>query len=218
MPDFAIARRNMIEGQLRTNGVTDPALVAALFDVPREVFVDHHLRGVAYIDEDLPLGKGRVLVEPLVFARMVQAARVAPGDLVLDVGCATGYTSAVLARIASMVVALESDPELAERTRSNLAAVGIENVVVIEGRLNEGHAPQAPYDVITIDGAVPGFGSALRNQLAEGGRMTGVVVVPDEGGKMRLEEKHKGIAAGRMISDAMTARLPDFQAEPGFVF
>ena len=109
MTDFATARRNMVECQIRTNKVTDQRLIDALAEVPRERFVPKAYRGVAYVDEDVPLGGGRFLIEPMVLARLIQTARVRPGDSVLDVGCATGYATAILGRLAAGVVGLERE-------------------------------------------------------------------------------------------------------------
>ena len=107
--DFSAARRNMVERQVRTNKVTDEAVLEALAQLPRERFVPESLSAVAYIDEDVPLGNGRYLMEPMVFARLVQAAQLQPGDRVLDLGCGCGYSTAILSRLANQVIALESD-------------------------------------------------------------------------------------------------------------
>src|SRR5690606_30153493 len=120
MKDYSAARFNMVEGQVRPNRVTDAALIDAMLEVPRELFVPEAVRAVAYVDEDVPIGGGRYLAEPMVFARLVQEAAIEPGDVVLDVGCASGYSTAVLARLAGTVVALESDPELARLAARNL--------------------------------------------------------------------------------------------------
>jgi protein-L-isoaspartate(D-aspartate) O-methyltransferase len=101
MPDYAAARRNMVDSQLRTNRVTDEALLAAIAHIPRERFVPPTLSGVAYIDEDIPLGNERYLMEPMVLGRMIQAAEIQPSDSVLDVGCATGYSSRKFGRAAN---------------------------------------------------------------------------------------------------------------------
>lgn len=215
--DYTAARRNMVASQIRTNEVTDEALLAALTDVPRERFVPAPLRGVAYIDEDLPIKRGRYLMEPMVFARLVQLAGVGPNDVVLDIGCGTGYSTAVLARLTNTVVALESDAELAAAATANLAELGIDNAVVVTAPLAEGYAKQAPYDVIFFNGAIPRIPDLISRQLAEGGRL--VAVVGEHGvGRGTLMTRARGAAASRPAFDAAVPMLPDFVVEQGFVF
>src|SRR5262249_10377274 len=133
--DYAAARRNMVESQLRPNKVTDAAVLDAMATLPRERFAPEAMRSVAYVDEDIPVGRGRFLMEPMVLARLLQLASVSPGDAALVVGAATGYTAAVLARLAGRVIVLESDPQLAAHARDTLASLGIGNVVIVEGPL-----------------------------------------------------------------------------------
>ncbi len=218
MVDYTESRWNMVESQIRTNKVTDPALLAVMANLPRECFVPEPLRGIAYVDEDIPLGKGRYLMEPMVLARLLQTAAVHPEDVVLDVGCATGYSTAVLARLANTVVAVESDPELAAQATGTLAELGIDNAVVVEGSLREGYPKQAPYDVIFIGGAVPEIPRVIADQLAEGGRL--VTVVAEEGavGRGTLMIRSGGVLSDRPVFDAATPPLPEFSREPGFVF
>ena len=133
MAQFAVQRRSMVDSQLRTNRVVDEALIAALLEIPRERFVPDRLASVAYVDRDLPLEGGRFVMEPMVFARLAQLLAVSSGDVVLDIGCGTGYSSAVLSRLCSTVVALECDSALAETARTNLAESDIDNVIVVDG-------------------------------------------------------------------------------------
>ncbi len=217
MVDFAAARHHMVESQLRTNKVTDEALIAAMSELPRELFVPAPLRGVAYVDEDVPLQDGRYLTEPLVLARLIQLAEIRPGDVVLDVGCANGYSTAVLSRLCTTVVAVESAPALVEEATKRLEDLGIDNAVVIEGPLARGCPEQAPYDVILINGAVERIPEELGDQLAEGGRM--VTVVNREGvGKGTLFRRQHGHLGHIEVFDAATPVLPGFEAEKGFVF
>jgi protein-L-isoaspartate(D-aspartate) O-methyltransferase len=216
MFEFSTARRNMVESQIRTNEVTDEALLAALGAVPRERFVPDTLRGVAYIDEDLPLKKGRYLMEPMVFARLLQLAAIKPSDMVLDIGCGTGYSTAILSRLANTVVALESDPELAALATATLSELGIDNAVVVTGPLAEGCAKQGPYDVIVFNGSVPSVPDKISRQLAEGGRL--VAVVGEGVGRGTLTMRTRGTIASRPVFDAATPVLPEFAAEQGFVF
>lgn len=218
MIDYAVSRRNMVESQIRTNKVTDSGLLAVMAELPRECFVPEPLRGVAYVDEDIPLGGGRYLMEPMVLARLLQAAAVQPEDVVLDIGCATGYSAAVLARLANTVVALESHSELAARATATLADLGIDNAVVVEGPLKEGYAKQAPYDVIFIGGAVPRIPRVIADQLGEGGRLVAVVAAEAAIGRGTLVTRVGGILSDRPVFDAGTPLLPEFAPEPGFVF
>lgn len=217
MQSFATARHNMVESQIRTNKVTDPAVIGAFSELPRERFVPEGLRGVAYIDEDLELTRDRFMMEPMVLARLVQIALPKPNEIALDVGCGSGYASAVLARLCSAVVALDSDRGLIARANALLDELQINNVVVVEGTLTEGYARQAPYNVILLNGTVERIPQALFDQLAEGGRL--VTVHVDGGvGRGTLYLKSAGVVSRRAIFDAATPVLPGFRAEPHFVF
>ena len=138
MTDYAAARRNMVLSQLEPTRVHDPRILDAMGAVPREAFVPKSLAGVAYVDEDLEVARGRYLMEPVVLARLIEALGIQEGDLVLDVGCCTGYSAAILARLAGTVVAVESDAELAAKAGDNLSKVGTDNVAIIEGPLPAG--------------------------------------------------------------------------------
>ncbi len=216
MFDYATARANMVESQLRTNKVTDPAVLDAFHTLPRELFVPEAHRSIAYIDDDLPLGHGRWLMEPMVLARLVQAADILPTDAAMEVGGGTGYGAAVLART---VIALEDQPELAALARTALRAADISNASVIEGPLREGYPSRAPFDVILLGGAVPSIPGGLTEQLAEGGRLIGVIKtgagVP---GQAVLCRRDAGVVSKRVLFDAAIYPLPAFAAEPAFVF
>jgi len=225
--DYAAARLNMVEGQVRPNRVTSPRVVAAMLDLPREEFVPEPLRAVAYVDEDLPLGGGRWVMEPMVLARLVQAADPQPDERALVVGCGLGYGAALLARLCAGVVALESDPMLAAAARPVLARMGEGRVGVVEGPLAAGHPGGAPYDVILIEGAVAEVPAALSDQLAEGGRLVAVRTGGDPGsigscgGGMGLAvrgERIGGLYVERPMFDAATPALAEFRAAPRFVF
>jgi protein-L-isoaspartate(D-aspartate) O-methyltransferase len=216
--DFEKARFNMVENQIRANRVTDPAVLDALERVPRELFVPKALRGIAYVDEDLALDDGRFLMEPLVLARLIQAAAVQASDVVLDIGCATGYSSAVLAHIASTVVALESDDDLSTRATRTLTDLSLDNAVVVTGPLTEGYPRQAPYDVITLNGAIPRVPDGLRAQLADGGRLVAVIGDGRWNSKLTVIERHGDAFGHRIVTDAATPALPGFAQAPAFVF
>ncbi len=218
MIDFAAARLNMVESQIRPNRVSDPRLLEAFDSVPRERFVPEALQGIAYIDQDLEVAPGRYLMEPRVLARLLQAAAPQPEDIVLDIGCATGYSTGILAQLAATVVALEHQAELAELGNAVLNDLGTDNAIVVEGSLVEGYAKQAPYDVILIGGAVAEIPEAIAAQLAEGGRLATVVEEAPGLGRATLMENHAGILSQRALFDAGTPLLPGFEKAAGFVF
>ena len=218
MVDYAAARLNMVESQLRTDRVTDAALLEAFEQVPRELFVPEELRGVAYVDEDLAVGQGRHMMEPRVLARLLQAARPEPQDIVLDIGCGTGYATAILARLAATVVALEDDGGLAARANEVLGGLEVGNAVVVGGALNEGYAKQAPFNVIVVNGAVAEVPSVISGQLAEAGRLVTVVRNSAGMGRAILMERTGGVVSSRTLFDAAVPVLPGFEVKPGFVF
>jgi protein-L-isoaspartate(D-aspartate) O-methyltransferase len=220
MIDFATARRQMVDGQVRTYDVTDQSVLAAMLAVPREIFVSGALQKVAYSDLDIPVSGGaggRRLLKPMVFAKLLQAAEIAPNDRVLDVGCATGYSTAVLARLAGSVVGLEQDPKLAAQAREALAKLGAANTTVVHGPHAAGCAERAPYDVIIVNGAIEAVPETLVRQLAEGGRLA---CIRGEGpvGKATLLSVTHGETSERVIFDAAGPVLPGFARPPVFVF
>ena len=217
MAEFAVQRRSMVDSQLRTNKVVDEALIAALLEVPRERFVPDRLAPVAYVDEDLPLEDGRFLMEPMIFARLVQLLSVSPSDIVLDIGCGPGYSSAVLSRLCSTVVALECDSGLAETARRNLARADIDNVIVVDGPLAAGYPDQAPYNAILLGGAVPEIGTALTGQLAADGRLAAVVAQGPAPGRAICATESGGSVSTRIAFDANTLPLPGFEITERFV-
>lgn len=218
MTDYAVARRNMVEGQLRTNRVTSQALIAALAEMPRERFVPPALRDVAYVDEDLPLGGARFLMEPLALSRLIQAADPRPGDVALDVGAATGYGTAVLARLCDAVVGLEESEDMAREAEETLTELGVENAAIVAGPLATGYAKQAPYDLIVVEGAAEILPESLVEQLAEGGRLAYVHRREGGVGRAELLIKRQGITSSRVLFDAHVPILPGFRAARGFQF
>jgi protein-L-isoaspartate(D-aspartate) O-methyltransferase len=218
MTDFDQCRRNMVENQLRPNKVTDRRVLAAMGAVPRERFIDEAHRGIAYVDEDIPLGDGRCLIEPMVLARLLQSAEIGPDDVVLDIGCGSGYTAAVCAKIAATVVAVESDPRLAAQATGLMEELEIDNVVVVEAPLATGYARQAPYDVIIFSGAVPDLPEEVLGQLAEGGRLVAVTAEESTLGQAVLARECGGVVSRRVLFDASVPILPGCAKAPGFVF
>lgn len=224
MTDFRIARDNMVESQIRPNGVTDRKVIDAMADVHREAFVPKVVQPIAYMDEDLTVlsssepGGPRYLMQPMVFARLVQLAEIGGGDLILDVGCALGYSSAVLARIADAIVSLECDEGLAGQAVDILVDQNVDNVAVVTGPLEQGYKSEGPYDAIVLNGAVTSVPRQLLEQLKEGGRL--VAVVGEETlGRAHLFIRHGDVFAEKVAFDATTASLPGFSiTEPAFVF
>ena len=216
--DFAAARANMVDCQLRTNKVRDARLLHAFETVPRELFVPENRRSIAYVDEDLQLSPGRFLIEPMVLARLLHAANITPEDLVLEIGGASGYGSVILAYLGATVVSLESDKDLAAAAAAAQAKLGIGNVLIVVGPLRHGYDKQAPYNVIVINGAVSEIPAAITDQLAEGGRLVGVVREDTGPGQAVLVERHGANISRRVLFDAATPVLPEFERTPGFVF
>ncbi len=218
MTEYAAARLNMVEGQLKPNKIVDPAILATMGEVPRESFVPKTMRGIAYVDEDIAIGNGRYLIEPMVLGRLIQALEIDPGDIVLTIGCGTGYCAAVLARLANTVVAIEEDAELVQRATETLAHHGVDNAVVIEAPMSGGYAEQAPYQAILIDGAVAEVPGAILDQLAEGGRLAAVVSPRGALGKATLFQRIGGTISHREVFDASIPLLPGFEPTPVFDF
>jgi protein-L-isoaspartate(D-aspartate) O-methyltransferase len=217
MFDAAAARRHMVDGQIRTADVTNPNLIAAMEAVPRELFVPPEMASQAYRDGDLSLGHGRALIRPIVLGKLLQGAMVVAADRVLDVGCGTGYSSAVLAHMGAAVIALEEDADLERRAAAALAAAGAGQVKVVSGPLTAGWAQAAPYDLILLDGAVEVTPDALGRQLSPAGRLA-AVFGRGPAAKAMIYRQIEGELVGRPIFDAAAPLLPGFAAPPAFVF
>lgn len=219
MTDFAAARRNMVDGQVRTADVTDLRVISAMLEVPREQFVAPAMAGLAYLDLDVPIGQGaqasRRLIKPMVLAKLIHAAELAATDRVLDVGCVTGYAAALLARIAGEVVALEQDAALADAARAALSP--LPNAGVVSGPLIQGWPKSAPYDAILLEGATELAPETLLGQLNDGGRLVCVLGV-GPGAKAMLYRRSGGEAGGRPLFDAAAPVLPGFVKPPEFAF
>lgn len=207
----------MVDSQLRPNKVTDQRVLAAFARIRRELFVPNRLGAVAYIDEDLPLGNGRYLMEPMVAARLIQAAAVARSDAVLVVAAGAGYEAAVLSLLAKKVIALEEDPELARRGRAALVDHAIATVEAVEGRASLGWRARAPYDVVLFAGAIAAIPGEIVAQLSDGGRLAAVERTGTVG--HAILARRAGMAlARRIIFDAATPLLPGFAPAPSFIF
>ncbi len=223
MLDFAAARRMMVDGQVRTADVTDPRLLDAMFATPREGFIPARKAELAYLDLDLPLGEGdaaagRRLLKPMVLAKLIQAAGIGPQDHVLDVGCASGYSAAILGQLAGSVVALEEDAGLAREAGEALARAGLAHVRLVTGPLPAGAPAQGPYDAIVLEGATEVVPTTLLLQLKSGGRLVCVLGRGPDGKAMLYTRTAEGDPSGRPVFDAAAAILPGFAAAPSFVF
>lgn len=218
--DFAGARKWMVDGQLRPNKVTDPRILSAMSDLPRHRFVPPAQAPRAHADEDVPLGGGRVMIQPMMQARLMQLAQIRAEEQVLLLGAGSGYGAALAARLGARVTAVESAPALLALARDALAGLSVApgSIRIIEGNAARGHAEGAPYDLILIEGQVPEIPPFLVEQLAEGGRVVAVQRRPGEAGAAVLGRRLGGSFSLTEAFDCGTAPLPDFQPQPGFVF
>jgi protein-L-isoaspartate(D-aspartate) O-methyltransferase len=215
MSDYASQRSNMVVSQVLANGVTDERILKALREVERERFVPAAKRALAYAESAVEVVPGRFLLDPRTFALMLAAAEIGPEDRVLDIGCATGYSAAVLGRLGGRVVALEQDADLVRIAAETVPGAG--NISVVQGSLAEGHRAGAPYDVIFINGAVETVPEALLAQLADGGRLI-VVVRKQAQGHAVVFLKELGRIGRRIAFDATVPLLAGFRQPAGFVF
>ncbi|UXM94179.1 protein-L-isoaspartate O-methyltransferase [Bartonella sp. HY329] len=221
--DYAELRRKMVDNQVRTVDVTRLSVLSALLTVPRENFVAEDFKKFSYIDEDVevkPVGNGepaRFIMEAAPFAKLLQLVDVSKSDIVLDIGSTTGYSAAVLSELASSVIALESDEALAQTAKNNLENNGYDNVVVVNGPLQEGYKKEAPFDVIVIEGSVDFVPEILFSQLREGGRLV-AVVGHGNAGVARLFIKEDGVISVRRGFNLAVKPLAGFLKKQEFVF
>ncbi len=216
-PGFETMRTAMVDCQLRTSGVSDARILAAFAAVPREMFVRRELANIAYVDAPVAVGPGRTMVEPLTLGRLLEAVKVGADESVLIVGGSTGYSAAIIAKLAARVTMVEQDAGLADSARGTLTMLGVDNVVVIEAP-NTGGAPDgAPYDVLVLDGAVEMLPDVLLGQLRDGGRVAGVKL--DGGvGRAMTGVMIAGAFGSENFAEAVAAPLPGFGRETVFVF
>ncbi|QIE45382.1 protein-L-isoaspartate O-methyltransferase [Pseudohalocynthiibacter aestuariivivens] len=215
MTDFAARRTMMVDTQIRPSDVTKFPIIDAMLSVPREAFVPRRLREAAYMGENVDLGGGRVILEPRTLAKMLDALEIQGDELVLDVGSAMGYSAAVMARMAQVVIAVEENAELASEAPAALMEHAADNVVVHEGPLRDGAAEHGPYDVIAVQGAVEHLPESLIAQLKDGGRIACLFM---EGalGVVRIGYKIDGHMTWRFSFNAGAPVLPGFEKHAAF--
>lgn len=215
MSTFAARRTMMVDTQVRPSDVTKYPIIDAMLEVPRELYVPDSARDLAYVGRNVPLGSGRVMLEPRTLAKLLDGLNIQKTELVLDVAPGLGYSTAVIARLAEAVVAVEEDEGFAEEAEETLAAEGVDNAAVIAGPLIDGAARHGPYDVIMIQGGVQEVPAKLTDQLKEGGRMA-AVFMEGELGVARIGYKIDGRMNWRFAFNAGAPVLPGFEARKAF--
>ncbi|MCY1128222.1 protein-L-isoaspartate O-methyltransferase [Frigidibacter sp. RF13] len=215
MTDYAAARTMMVDTQVRPNDVTKFPIIEAMLSVPREAFVPEAAKGAAYLGDNIALHPGRVMLEPRTLAKMLDALDVGPGDKVLIVGAGLGYSAALLARMAGVVVALEADADLAAAARERLEALGAANVTVRDGALSDGAKADGPFDRILVEGAIEALPEALAAQLSEGGRI-GAIFMDGALGTARIGHRIDGAISWRFAFNGAAPVLPGFAAKREF--
>lgn len=215
MADTAALRTMMVDTQVRPSDVTKFPIIDALLHVPRHLYVPEDKADLAYVGTHLDLAPGRVVLEPRGFAKMLEALDIGPGDLVLDLGCGLGYSTAVLAQLAEAVVGVEEDADLAEDAEARLGEQGVDNAAVIQAPLRDGSPKHGPYDVICVQGAVEEMPGALLDQLKEGGQIAAIFMAGALG-ECRVGVKIDGRVSWRMAFNATAPVLPGFTAAPSF--
>lgn len=215
VPDFSARRVMMVDTQVRPSDVTKFPIIDAMLDVPRELYVPPALREAAYVGENLEFAPGRVLLEPRTFGKLLDGLNVGPDDMVLDIGCGLGYSTAVLAHMADFVVGIENDANRAEEAQANLSENGVDNAAVFEAPLADGAPKNGPYDVIIAEGAVEDLPQSIVDQLAEGGRIA-CVFADGTLGVARIGVKSEGRISWRSTFNASAPVLPGFEKSKAF--
>jgi len=213
--DFLLARNLMVDGQLRPSKVTDRRILDAMRSLPRETYAPPTIAPLAYIDQDLPLGGGRVMLKPLVLARLLQLAAPRSGETALIVGCGTGYGAAVLAACGIQVTALEENESLIDQARRVNTDQGIS---FVQGSLADGYEASAPYDLVVIEGGVPAIPDAIGRQVAVSGRLVTIIVAHGTAGTAVIAEPSTGGLRAQPAFDASASLLPGLAPTSGFTF
>jgi protein-L-isoaspartate(D-aspartate) O-methyltransferase len=216
MSDYAARRVTMVDTQVRPSDVTKFPIIAAMLAVPREVYVPRDRRESAYVGENVDIGSGRVMLEARTFAKMLDALDILKTEIVLDLGCGLGYSTAVIARLAEAVVAVEEDEALAAEAQRSFSVEGVDNAAIVVGPIAAGDAKHGPYDVIMVQGGVEVIPPALLAQLKDGGRI-GAVFMEGALGVVRVGHKADGRVTWRFAFNATAPVLPGFAAVPAFM-
>lgn len=217
MADFTQRRVTMVDTQVRPSDVTSFPILDAMLSVPREAYVPRSARDLAYMDGPIALGNGRALLDPRATAKLLEALSPTRRDLVLELGCGTGYTTALLAHMAEAVVAVEQDESLAHDAEATLAEHGVDNAAVIPGALIDGSARHGPFDAIAIFGGVQHIPASILDQLKDGGHIA-AIFMDGPLGEARVGVKRGGHVSWRMVFNATAAILPGFARAPSFAF
>ncbi len=220
MTDFSQARTNMVDGQIHTAGVVDPRILQAFETIPRELFVPEKSQSIAYTDEDIEIGQGRFLLEPITHAKMIQAVQPKKSDIVLDIGIGAGYSSAILSPMVTTIIALETNKRQIDKASRLWNKIGACNIALIEGKLENGVPDQAPYSLIVINGAVSEVPETVLNQMETNGRLITIVKKPGQPiGRATLFMKSKsGTISSKPLFDAAVPFLKGFEPKPQFEF
>lgn len=224
MSEYQVQRSNMVDSQLRTNQVTDHRILRAMLDIPRENFVPSDKQGLAYMDQDILVdrdadGADRYMMSPMTIAKLTQLAGIDDKDIVLVIGCASGYLAALLASLADSVVCLERDERMGEAAANRLEELGCDNAATVTGRLEEGYSKEGPYDVIMFNGSVEVIPQSLFDQLKDNGRLVAVQLTEGGVGKAHLYRKiGDDIGENRISFDASAYPLPGFKVDKSFIF
>lgn len=215
MAEVSAERMTMVDTQIRPSDVTKFTVIDAMLSVPREEFVPDRVRGTAYCDGQIVLGGGRVMLEPRTLAKMLDALDIQPSELVLDLGCGLGYSSAVVARLAEAVIAVEEDTEMAAEAEARLVMAGVDNVAVFPAPLAEGGLRHGPYDVVMLQGGIETLPNAIMSQIKEGGRIA-AIFVQEALGVCRIGLRSSGSVDWRDAFNAVAPVLRGFAREREF--